>query len=305
MPRKRKYTIRARNKRKKKGKKKTIKKLKKVKCAPKNKNDVLPYTCYSKNGLHKIKNIWNKKHPDRKIISNEPRNIWKTLQYIFKESCNKESCWIKQKCINENIDVNIRDYTFAPKAPESWKENPNEWLTSTDIIEVMKQYEKKYPTFEFIGPSPIDYDKHLAYGECVWEELCEFSLSKTIAEGKREIGIIFNLDKHNQPGSHWIAMFINTKKRHIYFLDSYGVKMPRQVKKFKTKIQKQSLKIGNGKEYKLFENKRRHQYSDSECGMYSLYFIIQLLEGVSFNKFVKKRVKDNYMMKLRKIYFNQ
>lgn len=301
MPRK----TRKRNAKKRNKKKSRKIKLVKTKCAPKKKGEVLPYTCYSKKGLHKIKTIWNTKHRDRKILSNQPRNIWKALQYIFKESCNRESCWIKQKCISENIDMDLKKFTFAPKAPDSWKENPTEWLTSTDIIEVMKQYEKKHLNFDFIGPSPIDFDKHLAYGECVWEELCEFSLAKSISEGKTQIGIIFNLDKHNQEGSHWIAMYIDTKKRNIYFLDSYGEKMPRQVQKFKTKVQKQSLKIGNGKKYKLFENKRRHQYSDSECGMYSLYFIIQLLEGVSFKKFVKKRIKDNYMMKLRKIYFNQ
>lgn len=290
---------------KRKQKRKKRKTLKKSKCSPKKSGDVLPYTCYTVKGLHKIRNIWNRKHPDRKILSNEPKNIWKGLHYIFNESCNQESCWIKQKCIKEDIDLETKEYTFAPKAPDSWKKNPNEWLTSTDIVDVMKQYEKKHQNFNFIGPSPIDYDKHLAYGECVWEELCEFSLEKMLSEGKTQIGIIFNLDKHNQPGSHWIAMYINADKRHIYFLDSYGEKMPRQVQKFKTKVQKQSLKVGNGKMFKLFENKRRHQYSDSECGMYSLFFIIQLLEGVSFNKFVKKRVKDSYMMKLRKIYFNQ
>ena len=65
------------------------------------------------------------------------------------------------------------------------------------------------------------------------------------------------------------------------------------------------LKVGKKKAYKLLENKRRHQFSESECGMYSLYFIIQMLKGVTFKKFTSKRVKDSYMMKLRKIYFNQ
>ena len=169
----------------------------------------------------------------------------------------------------------------------------------------MKQYEKTYKCYEFIGPSPIDYDKHIAYGECVWEELCEFSLNKQIKEGKTKIGIIFNLDPHNKPGSHWVAMFINIKKGEIYYLDSYGEKIPRQIKKFAKKVQKQSLKIGNKKEYKLIENKRRHQFSESECGMYSLYFLIQMLKGITFKKFTSKRIKDSYMMKLRKIYFNQ
>ena len=51
----------------------------------------------------------------------------------------------------------------------------------------MKQYEDAFPFFEFIGPSPIDYDKHIAYGECVWEELCEFSLEAQIKEKKPKI----------------------------------------------------------------------------------------------------------------------
>ena len=34
----------------------------KIKCAPKTESDTLPYTCYTKKGLHKLKNIWNRKH---------------------------------------------------------------------------------------------------------------------------------------------------------------------------------------------------------------------------------------------------
>ena len=78
----------------------------------------------------------------------------------------------------------------------------------------MKQYEKTYKCFEFIGPSPIDYDKHIAYGECVWEELCEFSLAKTISEGTTKIGIIFNLDPHNKPeviGLQCLLIFLKKK----------------------------------------------------------------------------------------------
>ena len=297
-------TRRRKPKRKKKSRK--TKKIKlKVKCSPKLKNETLPFTCYTSKGLHKIKNIWNMKHPDRKIVSNEPRNIWRSLHYVLNTSCNKESCWLRHKAIKEDIDLETKEYTFAPEAPKEWKENPNEWLTSIDILEVMKQYEKTYPCFEFIGPSPIDYDKHIAYGECVWEELCEFSLEAQIKEKKPKIGIIFNLDPHNKPGSHWVAMFIDTKRGEIYYLDSYGEKIPRQIKKFANKVKKQSLKVGKKKAYKLLENKRRHQFSESECGMYSLYFIIQMLKNDNFKKFTNKRITDKYMKKLRKIYFNK
>lgn len=289
-----------------KNKKNKTQKIKYVKenCAPKNKEEALPYTCYTAKGLHKIKKIWNKKHPDRKIISNDPKKIWDTLRYIFNKTCNKESCWLKQKCIKEDIDLETKEYTFTPAAPDEWKKKPNEWLTSIDILEVMKQYEKTYKCFEFLGPSPIDYDTHKMYGECVWEELCEFNIGKAIKKGKTKIGIIFNLDKHTQPGSHWVAMFIHTKKKKIYYMDSYGEEIPKGINKFAEKVKKQAIsqKLGN---YELIVSEMRHQYSESECGMYSLYFIIKMLKGMDFRNFVGGRIKDDIMKKLRKKWFNQ
>ena len=276
---------------------------KKDKCAPKLGKDKLPFTCYTKNSLFKLKEIWNIKHPDMIIKSNKPREIWESLNYILGKTCNRESCWLKHKTLSENIPLDIKKNTFAPKRPEEWKLKPDEWLSSIEILEVMKQYEKIYPCFDFIGPSPIDYDKHVAYGECVWEELCEFNLEKTMSDGKRKIGVIFNLDPHDKPGSHWVALFINTDKKRIYYLDSYGEKIPSKINKFANKVKKQADVLGLGK-YELLVNKRRHQFSESECGMYSLYFIIEMLKGRCFEKFTKQRIKDDFMKKLRKIYFN-
>ena len=251
-----------------------------------------------------MKEVWNTKHHDLKISSNNPKTIWQNLRFIFKKTCKKESCWLKHKCFNENIPLDVKDNTFAPKAPEEWKKKPYEWLSSVEIMQVMKQYEKTYKCFEFIGPSPIDYDEHLSYGECVWEELCKFNLQDNIKRGKFKVGIIFNLDKHNKDGSHWVALFINIKKREIYYLDSYGEKIPKQINKFANKVKKQANAL-NLPKFILHENKRRHQFSDSECGMYSLYFIIQMLKNDNFKKFTKQRINDKYMKKLRKIYFNQ
>jgi len=238
-----------------------------------------------------------------KIVSNNPKTIWENLRYIFKNTCKKESCWLRHKFFNEDISIDIKKNTFAPKAPEEWKNKPDEWLSSIEIMEVMKQYENTYKCFEFIGPSPIDYDKHLSYGECVWEELCKFSLKENIEKKKYKVGIIFNLDKHDKSGSHWVALFINIKKKQIYYLDSYGEKIPRQINKFSNKVKKQANALNIGP-FELHISKRRHQFSDSECGMYSLYFIIQMLKTDNFKKFTEKRIKDNYMKKLRKIYFN-
>ncbi len=97
-------------------------------------------------------------------------------------------------------------------------------------------------------------------------------------------------------------MFIDNKKQEIYYFDSYGDKIPRRIKKFANKVISQGKKIN--KKYTLKLTDTRHQYSDSECGMYSLYFITELIKGKPFSRFNRK-IKDKHMKKLRKMYFNK
>ena len=73
--------------------------------------------------------------------------------------------------------------------------------------------------------------------------------------------------------------------------------------KFIKDIQSQGLELR--KKIKFSENKTRHQYSNSECGMYCIHFIIRMIKGDSFEKHQRKKISDNKMKRLRKIYFNQ
>ena len=252
-----------------------------------------------------MRDLWNKRHPDCQITTNNVREIWQQLKFFMRNTCGTESCWLRQKFMKNKLDKELNDYTFAPDAPPEWKKKPTEWLTSVDFIKIMRQYEKKYKCFQFIGPSPIDYDKHLSHGECVWEELCKFNLKKTIKQGITKIGIIFNTDPHNKEGSHWVALFVNIKKEEIYFFDSYGERTSKFINRFaKKKIIKQGETLGM--DFKFIKNKKRHQYRSSECGMYCLYFIIQMLTtDQSFEEFSKNKIEDIQMIRLRKKYFNQ
>lgn len=263
----------------------------------------LPYTCYTKPALEKMKNIWNARHPDVKISADRPYPIWMALRKNMKSSCDKESCWLKKNWVREKMDKKHLLTTFATPQPNEWKRKPTEWLTSVDIMGVMKQLEVGNKQFSFIGPSPIDFDEHELYGECVWEELCKFNLNSEMKKGKTDIGIIFNLDPHDKPGSHWVAMYVSIPNKDIYYFDSYGDKMPRRINRLAQRIQNQSLNKGSA--FSIKENKVRHQYSDSECGMYCLYFIKSLLEGESFEKFQKQKTPDLKMKTLRNIYFNK
>ena len=268
-------------------------------------SDGLGFTCYSKPVLLKIKETWNKKHPTNKITSKDPYIIWKSLRSIMEHehACKRESCWLKHLCIKEGLPSDIYDLTFSPEMPKSWLHNPTEWLSSLDIVKVMKQWEHRYKCFKFIGPSPIDYDTHKMFGECVWDELCKFNLKNLLKKKKKKIGVIFNLDPHYKSGSHWVAVFLNDIKKTIYYFDSYGDPPPRQIKKFIDNTIKQSKELGI--EYKYLQNNRRHQFGDSECGMYSMYFITEMLQNKCFEKFQKRKVSDSYMLRLRNRFFNK
>ena len=277
------------------------KSMKKVICSPSAKGK--DFTCYSDESLVKMRNLWNARHPDARIDATSDRAIWGALKNNMAHVCASEKCWLRQKFISNKLTAQLTSYSFAPDHPDSWNRNPNEWLTSVDIEHVMKQYEKKYRNFEFIGPSPIDFDKHLLYNECVWEELCKFDVRKLVRRGKNKIGIIFNLDPHYMDGSHWISMFIDLQKRFIFFFDSTGDPIPDEIKTLMERIVNQASAIG----IKLKEiiNDKEHQRKDTECGIYSLYLIIELLEGRRTPQyFLTHRIPDAEMEKLRKIYFN-
>lgn len=278
--------------------------LKKLNCSPKPKHEINGFTCYTDRSLFKMRDLWNARHPDAKIETNDTKAIHSSLTNYFKGVCNKESCWLTQI---PGVSYRDMEESFAPESPEEWSKNPNEWLTSVDIMKVMKQYERAYKCFDFIGPSPIDFDTRKLYGDCVWEELCNFSLAEQIKNDKTKIGIIINTDPHDKPGQHWISMFINIKKRTISFFDSVGDKAPPQVMAFVDRIIKQGHQMNPKINMKFDQNHpREHQYGTTECGIYSLFFIVHLLEDKITEHYMKTHIlKDAYMQNFRKIYFNE
>ena len=271
-------------------------------CAPGNNNKKLDFTCYTTKALKSLKDVWNKRHPGSKITEDNPKDIWEKLKYYMRHTCKKESCWLKHECLKKDIKKSLINDLFAPSAPKEWKKNPREWLSTIDIHSVLNQWEKKYKTFRFLGASPIDYDKELSDGECVWNDLCKFKLKDEIKDGIKYIGVVFNLDKHNEDGSHWVAVFIDVNKKEIYFFDSYGDRAPNRIYNFCKDVKEQAKMLGE--KYKIKQCTKQHQYKNGECGMYCLYFIINLLNGGEFKMFNKVKIPDTKMFQLRKQYFN-
>ena len=278
------------------------KEFERLKCGPVQDNY---FTCYDNDTLHKLRDGWNARHPDARIETNDPKEIWIALKQRFGKMCRNEACWMKQLMGPNSAPV--AEDTFAPEAPKSWIRDPDEWLSSEEIENVMKQYEDKFPDFEFLGPSPSDYSAPKMAGVCVWEELCNFSLKKYVDSSTHKIGVIFNTDPHTEDGAHWVSLFININKNnnYIFFFDSTGDRPQKEIREFIETVTQQGRTLGI--RFKHFVNRKQHQKRNTECGMYSLFMIVNLIEGTRTpEEFMRgDRIPDSHMLEFRKEYFNR
>jgi hypothetical protein len=196
----------------------------------------------------------------------------------------------------------LKNY-LRPRQPLEWKSDPDMWLDSNNIRDVMTQYEEDIPHFEFLGPFPIDFaapDPYQKSGKhCLVGEICKLDLKDLKHRGKTSIGIIYNLDPHYKSGSHWVGNYIDLKKNCCYYFDSYGMEAPPQVQKFMQWLTLQRPGMT------LAYNARRHQFKGSECGMYSMYFIICMLLGEDFLHFCRRAPRDGSMLELRGWLFSK
>lgn len=202
--------------------------------------------------------------------------------------------------------ASLRKKYLRPPAPKAWISDPDMWLDSNNIANVMNQYEEAHNVngkkeFEFMGPFPIDfaapdpYNKSGGEKKCLQNEICEIRVQKAIENGIKSIGIVYNLDPHYKSGSHWVANYIDLIGNTCYYFDSYGMEPPPQVQKFMKWLSSHNP----SNPMKLQYNKRRLQYSNTECGMYCIYVIIRMLEGDNFLDITRRKPKDNDMLDLR------
>lgn len=221
------------------------------------------------------------------------------------DKCKKQKCWTTQDFVKKMSDVareELLKYTFRPESPQG----QFEWLSTFNINDTMKQYERKYDGFKFYGALPIDFadiSKKCSY--C--RELNDEDYGELCRRGITKIGIVFNLDEHYKNGSHWVALYSDLDKGHIFYFDSFGVPpndrintLMRKHARFLTKQQGFNL-AGIRSEY----NKVQHQKDNTECGVYSMNFLIRMVRGDDFDELCNDPIDDNKMNKCRKIYFDK
>lgn len=280
-------------------------------------------TCFTKSALVRLAEAWNTSHPTNKIRSYKQKSkqsLWDELNTKMSDTCGKNNV-AKEACWADNL-YGARPHAevakrLRPLKPKEWSENEYTWLTNYDIEAVMKQYDwdtNKSYKYKFIGVFPIDFQARTAIGQCLFEEFCSLNIVSMYKKGIRYLGFITNLDKHNEPGSHWTSMFICIDPKlpafGAYYYDSVAAVPPKEISVFVDTIKKQVATFSKGAEFKVKYNNMRHQRGSSECGVFSIDYQIRWIESLlrkrktSFEDVTQMaKLNDNYIHKFRDVYF--
>ena len=277
-------------------------------CSPSNDKKI---SCITLKLLRKIARIIKNKVGEPIKISSGKKELYDNISTIMSKlsKCSSERCWVKVDIIRDNLtekEYKLFINNFRPLRPKEWDEEPNKWLSTLDINNVMEQYDEAYPRFRYIGAIPIDYDYKIN-NKCVSEELCSINMDDLNKDKISSIGIIFNTDKHNGGGEHWFCIYIDIRGNNgnnptIYHFDSLANDPSPDIIDLINKLKIQCKKKGGG-EIDVIFNDIKHQEGNTECGIYSLHFLTSMLKGVNFNDYIQSIKSDKYMERFRDVFF--
>lgn len=299
------------------------------KCAPS--KDFKKGSCIDEETLKSIAITFNNEFEENIDYKKNKENLVNDLSNKFNEKfkCKDQLCWINQKFVKRMNNKELEKFTFRPKGPK----NRFEWLSTTNINDVIEQYEKKHKDFIFLGAVPYDFQelRELEMGhELNFDTLINGELNEEHNKNNKinHFGMVINLDTHDKSGSHWVSLYSNFEKNQIYFFDSFGKKPKKKIRNFINKItkfmykkkyhknlpinkliydiknKKKSELLGELSKFDIRFNNIQHQFKNTECGVYSINFIIRLTNGETFDNITKNITDDIEMNNCRDKYFN-
>jgi len=279
-------------------------------CSP-GKSKQMKDDCLSLTELKALVRDFNKANPSKKIkITQNKQQLRSALIASTNSKCDAEYCVIDEPFVTPKVHDMV-EKSFRPIKPKSWYKNPRTWLNTYDILNVMKQYEQLYKDFMFMGVYPIDFREKYFDGVCIGEDMCNFSIKDFITkQKKKQFSMVLNLDKHDQPGSHWVAVYCNLKPSAnnfgIYYYDSVAYPPGREVRAFFDDIQtqvKQYFATSSASKFKVTHNTTQRQFKNTECGMFSMIFITQMLKNINFDFVCQHTKRDDAINELRNIIY--
>lgn len=207
---------------------------------------------------------------------------------------------------------NSNYYYIKQKAPDG----QYAWLSTTHITEVLTQYEKVYNNFYFLGAVPINFMEIYNAGNRDGVEFIGFPstyINQLLDRGIKKFGLVINASESTEVGTHWASCYADITKGLVCFFDSASgeslngnlikdhtpdIRIMNMLNIFKNCFEDRGITT------KIKINQVRHQYKYTECGVYSITFIIRMLNGESYENIINNPINDTDINKYRSLYFD-
>ena len=201
---------------------------------------------------------------NQNVINTHTIELGKLLNKITDPSTNieeRDKAIAEARKLREYIALHRTQTTIHKKSEPQQKASGKEdgGLYDDQIESVMDQYKNK----GFKGVYAID------------------EISKIPVSDK--MGVVLNLDKSNQPGSHWVALYIDADDdQSVEYYDSYGEDPPeslmRDIKYLVNKIDPSTYL-----KFKINRIKQQSESSDN-CGVFAMKFLMDRFNGKKFKE---------------------
>lgn len=236
---------------------------------------------------------------------------------VFQEAMKKSTSECYGECAPacttvecaEKAGYNKDEIAIKPTGPA----NNTALLSNFDIDAVLAEWKKKFPKFHPCSFSMIDFEKK-------GDELSTVNIADLLAEGAETFGVVINTDTYQGSGKHWMALFIDLRKTtnsinnkvngvSIEFFNSTGDREGKiargdkypEIRAWVKKMAEQAKQAGLTPQCKLALY--AHQKQQTECGVYSLYYIWNRLNGTTPEEISENQIPDEDMHKFRKFLF--
>ena len=252
-----------------------------------------------------------------------PEKVKKILEKAKnKLKCDSEACVVshpefKKFAISNNILTNDEiedniDTRFKIEGPR----NSTKWLSNYDIDKTLEDWAFKFEDFFPCPFAMIDFDKmreplyKYDMGKIYLGEYSKQTIMGKVKLPYRTFGCAINTDTSLGKGKHWMALFVDMRGDiwTIEFFNSTGMAPQKSIVNWQQRtkdsldnlIQNQNLQK---KTEIVIASNLEHQESNTECGLYTLFYIRARIENVPYTRFLEKEIPDENMIEFRKHCF--
>lgn len=226
-----------------------------------------------------------------------------------KLGCGTEKCVLEQAIkiapmpIKEEVRESLKD-DFKPIGPA----DSTALLSNIDIDGILSQMTKKWDA-SALHFHMIDFDKY----ENGNTKLNRVNLADEINKNLKTFSVVLNTDKYESGGIHWFCLFGDFRGKGTpddpYTLEYFNSSGEYPRPSVSAWLHKQHKLISNMESKPTVVIKQdmpiAHQKGNTECGVYSLYYLISRIKNEKDKNFFETvEIPDDEMTEFRKSLFS-